>query len=77
MLVQHTRVAVADSILGADLSHHAGLVGTESSCEGFKLMDHAITIGEVLWTLLGIVGLLGGIAALIAVLAIFADGFKH
>jgi hypothetical protein len=40
-------------------------------------MDKAITIGMVVWWVIGIAAVLGVIGAIIFVLSLFADAFKH
>jgi hypothetical protein len=37
------------------------------------MMQHAITIGDVIWLAVGF----GGLFVIIAILAAYADGFRH
>ena len=40
-------------------------------------MDKAVTVGAVVWTVLGIAAVLGVLGAIVFVLSLFADAFKH
>jgi len=40
-------------------------------------MDQAITVGGVLWFLLGVLGVAGAIAAFVFTLWVMAQQFKH
>ena len=40
-------------------------------------MDKALTVGMVVWWIVGIVAVLGVIGAMLFVLSLFADAFKH
>ncbi len=40
-------------------------------------MDHAVTVGMIVWPALAILGVVGVVAVLLAILSIFADAFKH
>lgn len=40
-------------------------------------MDKAVTVGAVVWLVLGIVSVLGVLGAIFFVLSVIADGFKH
>jgi hypothetical protein len=40
-------------------------------------MDHAITIGMVVYTIGGVLGAIGVIAILVWILSVFASGFNH
>lgn len=40
-------------------------------------MDHAITVGMVVWTSLAVIGVIGVLGIFILVLSIIASGFDH
>jgi hypothetical protein len=41
------------------------------------MMDHAITVGMVVWASVAVLGVIGVIGVCLWILSIFADAFKH
>jgi hypothetical protein len=40
-------------------------------------VDHAVTVGMIVWPLLGLLGIAAVLGVIFIILSVIADGFKH